>query len=737
MTTSNLKLVASTPSRPPWVRLFGELASEEGCDFVAVIDVDRTLISASAGWSRVFGEAWTWREGENLAGVVPAPLAAPAWAEWRALVESALAADAPLTLPVAWAGIQQGILRLELACHPLRDGLDRVIGVIVRGRRVAAEPAAGRDPAPPPLMPAKDISAWVLLRADAADPHRPLRVVGASLYATRSLTGRVEPMTGLEFLPLVAPASAREMEIALARALQTGEPSVVEFELAAAGGQEAPRPVLQAFVARRDAQHLRVLLHDQTARRLGQQMAGLYRRRVETLLAHGHDLIATVGAKGTFTYLNRAPEGLGLDAVLGRNPLALVVPAQRAMVRAMADRVRAGGEPAAFECSTRRPAGRHFLVRLARLGGGGPPDELVIAAIDITAARQAAESSRRLAALVAHSPDGIIGAGRDGRITDWNGGAERIFGYAAAEAVGRPLLDLVPADQRAREQTAFAAALAGESTPASEGERLRRDGTLVPVNAAVFPHRGEAGRVTGVTQVVRDLAPLRTLEAQLERAQRLASQGQLAAAAAHEISNSLTLVLGHAALLAEKGDEEVRRRLAPIVQAATVASRMSNQLRDLSRPLAAELRPVDLADVLRSAFRMLEHVVPRELRLELAEPSGLRVSADPLHLDVILINLVLNARDATRTDGRVILRAGRAPAPPGRLYLEVEDNGCGLTAEVQTEAFKGFFTTKPPGRGTGLGLATVLRLTKEMGGELDIASAPGQGTRVRLTLPAA
>jgi len=738
VTTSNLKLVASTSSRPPWVRLFGELAAEEGCDFVVVIDVHRTLISASAGWSRLFGGAWTWREGEGMSAAVPAPLAVPAWAEWRALVEAALAADAPVTVPVAWAGIQPGLLRLELACHPLRDGLDRVIGVIVRGRRLAAEPAAGRDPVPPPLMPAKDVSAWVLLRTDPADPHRPLRVVEASLYATRCLTGRVESMAGLEFLPLVAPASAKEMEIALARALQTGEPAVVEFELAAADGQAAPRPVLQAFVARRDAQHLRVLLHDQTARRLSQQMAGRYRQRVEALLAHGHDLIATVGAKGTITYINRAPEGLGLAGVLGHYPAALVVRSQRALVRAMAERVRTSGEPAAFECSTRRPAGRHFLVRLARLEGDGPADELVIAAIDITAARQAAESSRRLAALVTHSPDGIIGAGRDGRITDWNAGAERIFGYTAAEATGRPLLDLVPADQHAREQAAFSAALAGESTAASEGQRLRRDGTRIPVNVAFFPHRGEAGRVTGVTQVVRDLAPLRTLEAQLERAQRMASQGQLAAAAAHEISNSLTIVLGHTALLAERSDEEVRRRLAPILQAATVASRMSGQLRDLSRPLAAEPRRIDLAEVLRSSFRMLEHVVPRKLRLELAEPSGLYINADPLHLDVILINLVLNARDATRPeDGWVILRAGREPASAGRLYLEVADNGCGLPSEMQTEVFKSFFTTKPQGRGTGLGLTTVLRLTKEMDGDLDIASRPGQGTRVRVTLPAA
>lgn len=224
---------------------------------------------------------------------------------------------------------------------------------------------------------------------------------------------------------------------------------------------------------------------------------------------------------------------------------------------------------------------------------------------------------------------------------------------------------------------------------------------------------------------------------QLRPVQRLVMQGELAATAVHEISNLLTIVMFNAGLLRMRhpDDAAVLKHVEPILHATDVISSLCTQLRDLSRPAPAQLRVIDLVETARRSFALLDKIMQRELTLETEGPAPVLITGDPAQIDQILVNLVLNARDATPdVGGRIRIRLGHQPGDDAP-FLEVSDNGSGMTPEVRRKIFKAFFTTKPPGQGTGLGLVTVRRLADGMGGRVELESTAGQGTTVRLIFP--
>jgi signal transduction histidine kinase len=223
----------------------------------------------------------------------------------------------------------------------------------------------------------------------------------------------------------------------------------------------------------------------------------------------------------------------------------------------------------------------------------------------------------------------------------------------------------------------------------------------------------------------------------LPRMQRLAIHGELAATAVHEISNLQTIVLFNAGLLRERhrDDPEILRYIEPLLHAGTMIASMCNQLRVLAHPAEAQAQLTDLAEVAQGTYRLLEQIIGRRVSFVRPPKGPLLVLADSGHLEQMLINLVLNSRDATTAEtGRIAIRVGRNPRGGGP-WLEVEDNGTGMTPAVKAKLFTKYFTTKEPGRGTGLGLVTVRRLLEAMGGHISLHSRAGRGTRIRLTFP--
>ncbi len=227
-------------------------------------------------------------------------------------------------------------------------------------------------------------------------------------------------------------------------------------------------------------------------------------------------------------------------------------------------------------------------------------------------------------------------------------------------------------------------------------------------------------------------------ERQLREARRLESLGHLAGGIAHDFNNLLTVIIGAAdMLLVEMDSDESRLELQTLLDAAERAADMTRQLLAFGRRQPGEANAVSLNDVVRSMGSMLEPLLGEgiQLQTELSREAAV-VLVDPARLEQIVLNLVVNARDALGDSGTIVVRS-LVELDGARAALEVEDDGHGMDEETRARIFEPFFTTKPEGSGTGLGLATVWGAVKQSGGFVEVRSAPGEGTCFRLTWPQA
>lgn len=359
--------------------------------------------------------------------------------------------------------------------------------------------------------------------------------------------------------------------------------------------------------------------------------------------------------------------------------------------------------------------------------------------------------ARRLAALFEATTAGVVEVSPDGRIVRANAAFGRIVGYAPSELAGFPVTELVFPEDRAEVLAQYARLAAG--APAVEADRRyrRRDGATVWARVSAVAVPGDDGRTECVAALVTDLTALRAAEERFRQAQKMEAVGRLASGVAHDFNNLLTVINGCGELLAEvfpPGDPR-GEAMAAIRDAGERAATLTGHLLAFGRASALAPRVLDLNGVVRHAERLLRRLLGAGVELATALAPGVcPVRADPTHVEQIVLNLAVNARDAmpgggrlTVETGEVVLEAGE-PAhpdlPPGRYaQLAVTDTGCGMSDEVKAHLFEPFFTTKEPGRGTGLGLAMVYGAVKQSGGHVGVSSEVGVGTTMRVLLPAA
>jgi signal transduction histidine kinase len=249
-----------------------------------------------------------------------------------------------------------------------------------------------------------------------------------------------------------------------------------------------------------------------------------------------------------------------------------------------------------------------------------------------------------------------------------------------------------------------------------------------------------------------DLTQLRQLEYSLTQAQKMEAIGRLAGGIAHDFNNLLTVILGYGELLTARDDvpAEVLQDAQEIVKAARSASSLTRQLLTFSRRSMLEPKIVSLNDVVGQVDSLLKRLLGEDITLDVQLAPGLcRVRADPGHLEQVVMNLAVNARDAMPRGGRLSIHTSNvevdeddALQDPGmrvglHAMVTVEDTGAGMTEEVKARLFEPFFTTKPLGEGTGLGLATVYGAVKQSGGTVRVESELGRGSRFSVLLPAA
>jgi len=282
-------------------------------------------------------------------------------------------------------------------------------------------------------------------------------------------------------------------------------------------------------------------------------------------------------------------------------------------------------------------------------------------------------------------------------------------------------------------------------TTVRERPLLRKDGTVftVEINARLLPD----GRILGT---VRDVTERRQLELQLRQAQKMEAIGRLAGGVAHDFNNVLTAVFGYVDLLREElpQDSDAQKDLSEVRKAAERAASLTRQLLAFSRQQVLEPVVLELNELVTDFEKMLRRVIGEdvELRLALGAEVG-NVRADPGQLHQVIMNLVVNARDAMPTGGKLTLETANAeltsvyaelhkPVVPGPyVMLAVSDTGTGMTPEIQARIFEPFFTTKEKGKGTGLGLSTVYGIVKQSEGYVWVYSEPSKGTTFKVYLP--
>jgi len=333
----------------------------------------------------------------------------------------------------------------------------------------------------------------------------------------------------------------------------------------------------------------------------------------------------------------------------------------------------------------------------------------------------------------------------DGRVSNWNPGAEAIKGYSEAEIVGQHFSRFYTEEDRMRGEPKRALETAiREGKYEKEAWRVRKDGSHFWASVLIDPIFDDSGALSGFAKITRDITDKKRAQDELEEAraalfqsQKLQALGELTGGIAHDFNNLITVVRGSAEMLkrSDLTPEKRNRYLDAIVETAERAAALTSHLLAFGRRQALKPRVIDLnvrldalADVLG---RMLgSHI---EVKLDLA-PDLWRVEVDPAQLESALLNAAINARDAMPDGGTLTLQTAN-DEQAGEVCVAVSDTGEGMAPEVLNRAFEPFFTTKSVGKGTGLGLSQIHGFAAQTGGRAEIQSRPGEGTTVRILLP--
>ncbi|MFZ5476092.1 MAG: hybrid sensor histidine kinase/response regulator [Myxococcota bacterium] len=361
--------------------------------------------------------------------------------------------------------------------------------------------------------------------------------------------------------------------------------------------------------------------------------------------------------------------------------------------------------------------------------------------------RRQRENEARLQAIISNTPNvAIEGYDRDGRVLWWNEAAERIFGWPAAYAIGRTLDELMlDADGAATFLTTLdEVERSGRPAGPDEWSCKRPDGQEVFVISTIFAIPAPGGGKqfvcmdVDVTDARRAREALRQSEEQLRQAQKMEAVGRLAGGVAHDFNNMLVAILGYADLLARTLPEQTvqRRHADEIVAAARRAATLTRQLLAFSRQQVPAPCGVDLGAIVREFEGMVRRLIGEDVELVVRTPKKAAwVLADAGQVEQVLLNLVVNARDAMPEGGE--LRIEVRDAGEGVVDLAVTDTGIGMADEVKAHIFEPFFTTKEAGKGTGLGLSMVYGIVHQWQGEVTVESSPGHGATFVVTVPSA
>jgi len=590
-----------------------------------------------------------------------------------------------------------------------------------------------------------------------------LRIVTANRVAAESVDARPEELIG-RHVHEVWPGFSRDRHgCPLSRALQTGEPQ--EGEATTPDGR-AWR--IQASPVRdRDARitgAVGVGL-DVSARRQAELALRESERRLRTIFETAQDAVFLKDRQLRYTHINPAMErllGLSVDRIVGHRDAELSAGEVHQHVREIDRRVLEGHSIEDVYSRERDGELRTLhVVKVPMRDSAGRIVGLCGIARDVTEHKRTEdalrESEARLRAIHDHAAIGMALLDTRGAVIQSNGALQGMTGYGEHELAGMTLAHLTPPADLEREIPLFSELLSGQRNSYVLERRIRRkDAGTAWVRATVSVVRDDVTRPRFCVVIAEDITERKAsearreqLESQLRQAQRMDAIGQLAGGVAHDFNNLLTVLGGCA--------EQIRglipdqhpacQPLGMIDRVVRDATGVSRTLLTLSQELPGHARPVEIGSVVGESARLFRRVLPAAIALavDAAPGRGLWVEADPTQLQQVLLNLVVNAREAMPNGGSLrIAVAGAAQQPAGapashgsagEVHVTVTDSGPGVPPEVRARIFEPFFTTKARGRAAGLGLAVARNIVEGFGGRLELKAAERRGSEFAIVLP--
>lgn len=352
------------------------------------------------------------------------------------------------------------------------------------------------------------------------------------------------------------------------------------------------------------------------------------------------------------------------------------------------------------------------------------------------------------------SPVGIIALDHRERVTIWNLAAERMFELGSADVLGKKRPQLwseLQLSSGGDPMTLRQTVIRDHVVRQLDGSLRRADGTMLEVSVSIASLGGASGRNEGFLLLIDDVSQQRATEEHLRQAQKMEAIGQLTGGIAHDFNNILAIIFGNLELILERVETAPLRGLTEdALAAAERGASLTHRLLAYSRQQQLAPTLVNIEKLIRDLSLVLRRTIEESIHLEIdVAPSLWPAQIDAHQLENSLINLAVNARDAMPNGGRLSIAAENMTldedytaeiqdlAPGEYVMVSVSDNGAGMPKHVALRALEPFFTTKPVGRGTGLGLSMVYGFIKQSGGHLKIYSEPGHGTTVKLFLPRA
>jgi PAS domain S-box-containing protein len=364
------------------------------------------------------------------------------------------------------------------------------------------------------------------------------------------------------------------------------------------------------------------------------------------------------------------------------------------------------------------------------------------------------QNEQRLAqmnSVLATVPSAMVVIDRKGIVQTFSRSAEKVFGYSAAEVVGGNVSMLMPEPERSMHDGHIERYLrTGEKRIIGIGRivtAMKKDGTKFPVEL----HVGQAGMADGrlFTAFIHDQTEKQRIEQELRQTQKMEAIGKLTGGVAHDFNNLLTVIKGNLEMLEDVVSEDDRDLVRDSQEAADLAAQLTASLLAFGRRMPLNPKRIEVGDLLTSTSDLLRRTLGETIEVTTSIKKVSDTIVDSGQLQNAILNLAINARDAMPKGGRLSIgvsdveldedyAAAYGDVRPGRyVMIAMTDSGTGMTKEIKDRAFEPFFTTKPQGSGTGLGLSSVYGFVKQSGGHVALYSEPGQGTTVRIYLPAA